>query len=171
MFLVSTKLGQVKTGQALSGLPSQAQSPRFSVLPITWLSGLSPMLKRAPRTIIDISQHASSVVYASWPSAVNLSQATSTSYPGQKKSLKIYIINPASVEYLDWCNRKELASLWAIKLAAQQPVLQALCDQNNFCLKQESLNISKALQSLKFGWSESCIIATVQVRHSQKPSE
>ena len=53
---------------------SQIHRLRISVLSITWLSGLSPMLNRASRTIMDISEHTSSVVFASWPCAINQSQ-------------------------------------------------------------------------------------------------
>ena len=88
-------------------LLSKVQPPRFSVLPISWLSDLSPMLNRASRTIMDISRHASSVGQASWPSTIKQPQ----NHTLEKFHQRIYFITPASVEYLDWCNRMDLASL------------------------------------------------------------
>ena len=68
-------------------------------------------------TIMDISQHASEVVYASWPYAIKRPQHHTLDI---KFHSRICFINPASVEHLDWCNRKDLASLCVIELAAQQ---------------------------------------------------
>ena len=59
---VNRRINETRSSENRYGLVSLVQPPRFSVLPITWLSALSPFLNRASRTIMDISQHASSVV-------------------------------------------------------------------------------------------------------------
>ena len=71
---LNRRIDKTRSSQNRSGLLSQVQHPRFSILPITWLSDLSPMLNRASRTIMDITQHASSVVYASWPHTIKQPQ-------------------------------------------------------------------------------------------------
>ena len=67
---LNRRINEIRSSKNRSGLLSQVQPPRFSFLPIIWLSDLSPMLSRASRTIMDISPHASSVVFASWPRAI-----------------------------------------------------------------------------------------------------
>ena len=103
------RINQTRSSANRQGLLSPVQPPRSSVLPITWLSSLSPMLHRASRIIMDISQHASSVVYASWSCAINRPQHHTLERKFQVHS-RICFINRASVAYLDWCNRKDLAS-------------------------------------------------------------
>ena len=76
--------GSTKQGQSenRSGWLPQVHYPRFSILPIIWMSVLFPMFPRASRTIMDNSLHVSLALYASW---VHEDHATST----WKISLKI----------------------------------------------------------------------------------
>ena len=71
---LSGRINETRSSEKRSGLISQVQPPRFSILPITWLSDLSSMINRSSMTIMDISQHASEVVYASWPYAIKRPQ-------------------------------------------------------------------------------------------------
>ena len=119
-------------------------------------------MNRASRTMIkmDISQHASSVVYASWPCAINWPQHHTLDRKFQKRTC---FINCVSVAYLEWCSRKNLASLWAIKLAAQQPQRsKQLLPQTGIVEYFPDFAISE-----KITGSESCIFVMVQVRRSQ----
>ena len=69
----------------------------------------------------------------------------------------------SSVEYLDWSHRKDWASFWAIKLAAQQPQRsKQLLPQTGIIEYFPDFAISE-----KITGSESCIIATVYIEHSQ----
>ena len=71
---LNRRTNENRSSENRSGLLPQGQPPRFSILPITWLYDLSPKLNRASRTVMDTSQHASSAVYASWPSAIKRPQ-------------------------------------------------------------------------------------------------
>ena len=59
-------INKTRSGENRSVRLPQVQYPRFSILPIIWLSGLFSMFPRASRTMMDNSLHLSSTLYASW---------------------------------------------------------------------------------------------------------
>ena len=71
-------------------------------------------------------------------------------------------MNRVSVAYFGWCNRKDLASFQAIKLAAQQP------QRSKQLLRQTGIVEYFAYTAIpgKITGSESCTIAIVHIRHS-----
>ena len=70
----STKSGQVKTGQGYFLRYSLPDSLFCLLTGCLTDSDLSPRLNRSSRTIMDISQHVSSVFNASWPRAIKRPQ-------------------------------------------------------------------------------------------------
>ena len=72
-------------------------------------------------------------------------------------------MNRVSVAYFGWCNRKDLASFQAIKLAAQQP------QRSKQLLRQTGTVEYFAETEIpeKITRSESCIIPMVHVGHLQ----
>ena len=87
---LNRSINETSLSENKPGLPSQVQPLIISILPIIWLSVLSPMITKTPRTIMDKigSQHTSAVIYANWPRGFKRPQPDTQN---RKKYIKEYV--------------------------------------------------------------------------------
>ena len=88
-----------------SGFSGTGRAPRFSILPIIWLFDLFPMPTRATRSEKDQHGQQPTCLFSSLWSWRRAIKRPPTHTLDKKIHERICFINPASVEYLNWCNR------------------------------------------------------------------